>query len=75
MKVVELQILPALQTLSEFTLEIFEREHPEHPLSKYLSMSYDTLIKDDILAEFLEELSLKYIIFDPESKQIIQWIR
>jgi hypothetical protein len=37
--------------------------------------SYDTLIKDDILAEFLEELSLKYIIFDPESKQIIQWIR
>lgn len=28
----------------------------------------------DILAEFLEELALKYIIFNPESKQIIQWI-
>jgi XisH protein len=37
--------------------------------------SYEMLIKDDILAEFLEELSLKYIIFNPESQQIVQWIR
>jgi XisH protein len=36
--------------------------------------SYAMLIKDDILAEFLEELALKYIIFNPESKQIVQWI-
>jgi XisH protein len=36
--------------------------------------SYEMLIKDDILAEFLEELSLKYIIFNPETKQIVEWI-
>ena len=43
----------------------------------YLAMpqeSYESLIKDDLLAEFLDELSLKYIIFDPETKQIVKWI-
>ncbi len=37
--------------------------------------SYAMLIKDDILAEFLEELALRYIIFNPESQQIVRWIR
>ncbi len=43
----------------------------------YLAMpqeSYGYLMQDDLLADFLEELSLKYIIFSPETKQIVQWI-
>lgn len=43
----------------------------------YLAMpqeSYLSLINDDLLAEFLQELALKYIIFDPENQQIVKWI-
>jgi XisH protein len=37
--------------------------------------SYLTLLNDDILAEFLNELSLNLIIFDPNTSRIVQWIK
>jgi XisH protein len=52
-----------------------QRRHPDTIL--YLAMpqeSYESLIKDDLLAEFLDELGLKYIIFNPETEQIVKWI-
>ena len=54
---------------------VLKRQLPDTIL--YLAMpqeSYESLIKDDLLAEFLKELALKYIIFNPETKQIVQWI-
>lgn len=43
----------------------------------YLAMpeeSYLLLQSDDILADFLQELALKYLIFEPKTQQITQWI-
>ncbi|MEN9613140.1 MAG: hypothetical protein RLZZ628_3954 [Bacteroidota bacterium] len=37
--------------------------------------SYLALLADDILAEFLNELSLQIIIFDPNTSLIIKWIK
>lgn len=37
--------------------------------------SYLTLLSDDILAEFLNELSLQIIIFDPKTSRIVKWIK
>jgi hypothetical protein len=44
----------------------------------YLAMpedSYATLQSDDILAEFLLELELRFIVFDPDSQTITKWIK
>ena len=43
----------------------------------YLAMpneSYEILKSDDLLAEFLEELKIRYIIFEPQTQKIVQWI-
>lgn len=43
----------------------------------YLAMpeeSYQLLQSDDLLADFLHTLALKYLIFEPKTKQIKQWI-
>lgn len=65
------------KALGQYQLYILalQRQLPDTVL--YLAMpqeSYQSLIKDDLLAEFMEELSLKYIIFEPESKHIVKWI-
>ena len=65
------------KALGQYQLYILalKRQFPDTTL--YLAMpqeSYESLIKDDLLAEFLIELALKYIIFNPETKQIVQWI-
>jgi hypothetical protein len=36
--------------------------------------SYEILKSDDLLAEFLAELQIKYLIFEPETQKIVQWI-
>ncbi|WP_019988062.1 element excision factor XisH family protein [Rudanella lutea] len=65
------------KALGQYQLNILalKRKMPYRVL--YLAMpqeSYETLMNDDILAEFLNELSLRYIIFDPKNKQLVQWI-
>lgn len=65
------------KALGQYQLYILalKRKMPYRVL--YLAMpqeSYETLMNDDILAEFLNELSLRYIIFDPKNKQLVQWI-
>ena len=63
------------KALGQYQLLALNRRLPDTVL--YLAMpqeSYESLIKDDLLAEFMEELSLKYIIFNPETKQIVKWI-
>lgn len=65
------------KALGQYQLYILalRRQLPDTDL--YLAMpheSYQSLIKDDLLAEFLLELSLKYIIFNPETAQIVRWI-
>lgn len=52
-----------------------KHKYPERIL--YLAMpyeSYQLLQTDDLLAEFLQELALNYLIFNPETQQIVQWI-
>lgn len=43
----------------------------------YLAMpeeSYNTLLNDDLLHEFVTELGLKIILFDPQHEKIVSWI-
>ena len=52
------------------------RRFPDRVL--YLAIpeeSYQILVNDDVLEEFLLELSLKIIIFNPDSQLIVKWIR
>ena len=65
------------KALGQYQLYILalKRQLPDTVL--YLAMpqeSYESLIKDDLLAEFMDELALKYILFDPETKRIMKWI-
>ncbi len=52
-----------------------KRQHPDRAL--YLAMpgeSYRLLVGDELLAGLLGELQLKYLIFEPETQRIAQWI-
>lgn len=52
-----------------------KRRMPERTL--YLAMpeeSYNTLITDDLLHEFVVELGLKFILFDPKNEKIVAWL-
>jgi len=65
------------KALGQYQLYILalKRKMPERTL--YLAMpqeSHESLMNDDLLAEFLTELSLKYLIFNPDTKQLVQWI-
>jgi hypothetical protein len=51
------------------------KKHPERAL--YLAMpseSYQLLMGDELLAGLMSELQLKYLIFEPETQRIAQWI-
>ncbi|MFN8353951.1 MAG: element excision factor XisH family protein [Spirosomataceae bacterium] len=64
----------ALGQYQLYTLAL-KRQLPDTIL--YLAIpqeSYESLLRDDLFAEFLTQLSLKFIIFDPDTKQIVQWI-
>jgi hypothetical protein len=64
----------ALEQYQLYTLAL-KRQLPDTIL--YLAIpqeSYESLLRDDLFAEFLTQLSLKFIIFDPDTKQIVQWI-
>jgi XisH protein len=63
--------------LGQYQLYILALKHKYPDWILYLAMpneSYQILKSDDLLAEFLEELKLKYIIFEPETQKILQWI-
>ena len=65
------------KALGQYQLYILALKHREPDRVLYLAMpieSYKTLINDDLLAEFMTELNLKYIIFNPNTQTIIQWI-
>lgn len=52
-----------------------KKRMPERVL--YLAMpeeSYNTLLSDDLLHEFIIELGLKIILFDPQEEKIVSWI-
>jgi XisH protein len=66
------------KALGQYQLYILglKKRFPNYEL--YLAMpedSYITLQADDILAEFLVELQLRILIFDPYSETITKWIK
>lgn len=65
------------KALGQYQIYILALKHKYPERILYLAMpkeSYELLQTDDLLAEFLQELSLKYLIFEPETQQIVQWI-
>ncbi len=65
------------KALGQYQIYLLALRHkfPERVL--YLAIpyeSYELLISDELLQEFLTELNLNYIIFEPETSQIKQWI-
>jgi hypothetical protein len=52
-----------------------KKRMPERVL--YLAMpeeSYNTLINDELLQEFINDLGLRLVLFDPSNKNILSWI-
>jgi hypothetical protein len=65
------------KALGQYQIYILALRHRYPERTLYLAMpdeSYQLLQGDDLLAEFLQEIGLRYIIFEPETKQIVQWI-
>lgn len=63
--------------LGQYQLYFLALKKQEADRVLYLAMpkeSYAILNSDELLAEFLKELNLKYIVFNPETKGIDQWI-
>ncbi|MEM6297579.1 MAG: element excision factor XisH family protein [Bacteroidota bacterium] len=63
--------------LGQYQLYFLALKKEEADRALYLAIpkeSYEVLNSDELLAEFLTELNLKYIVFDPTTKGIEQWI-
>jgi hypothetical protein len=65
------------KALGQYQIYILALKHKFPERTLYLAMpneSYELLLSDELLQEFLVELNLNYIIFEPETSQIKQWI-
>jgi hypothetical protein len=65
------------KALGQYQLYFLALKHKYPDWILYLALpneTYQILQSDDLLAEFLEELQLKLLIFDTETQTILQWI-